>query len=267
MRLVVSTVWTCSFIFLVLQLGCSGAVAQSSNAASNSAGTAATQLTVVSPTSVAVGHGALLLTAQGTNFSAESVIVWNGAAQPTTFVSSEELTAQIPASALTKASAISVAVKNSQSGGESNSLSITIGAPPEITTTALPAGHAGSTYSAPIAVSGGVPPFRWSMASGNLPAGLAINSNTGIISGTATEPGDNNVSVLVTDSVNSSARQVWPSTSPPPARLPLQQPQVPLPFTDRVLARTAWPTPPSGPKGIRSAIDSARNIPVTFSRR
>lgn len=47
----------------------------------------------------------------------------------------------------------------------------------------------GSTFSYQVKVIGGTPAFNWSMASGLLPAGLALNPNTGIISGIASASG------------------------------------------------------------------------------
>jgi len=83
-----------------------------------------------------------------------------------------------------------------------NTSSSTAADPPKITTTSLPTAQAGVSYSAPIAVSGGLAPFHWSTASGNLPLGLAMDSRTGLISGKAAAAGDSDVDVLVTDSVN-----------------------------------------------------------------
>jgi hypothetical protein len=54
-----------------------------------------------------------------------------------------------------------------------------------VTTTTLPAGQVGKTYSAALAASGGISPYSWSLASGTLPAGLALASN-GTLSGTPT---------------------------------------------------------------------------------
>lgn len=76
---------------------------------------------------------------------------------------------------------------------------------PTITTTALPQGTAGAAYSAPLSVSGGIAPFQWSTVAGNLPSGLAMNSQTGVISGTAAQPANAAVAVRVTDAVNVSA--------------------------------------------------------------
>jgi putative Ig domain-containing protein len=56
-----------------------------------------------------------------------------------------------------------------------------------ITTTSLPTGQVGTTYSTTLAATGGKTPFRWSLTSGTLPAGLTLNASTGAITGTPTE--------------------------------------------------------------------------------
>ncbi|MGA2050967.1 MAG: Ig domain-containing protein, partial [Terracidiphilus sp.] len=72
--------------------------------------------------------------------------------------------------------------------------------PLAITTTSLPEATVGSTYSASIAASGGIPPYTYS-ASG-LPSDLSIGSSTGAITGTpaATSVGTASVGITVTDS-------------------------------------------------------------------
>ncbi len=205
MRVVGSTLLFCLAVFLLLsQYGCAGA-ASSPAAANPSNSVGAAQLVGLSPSAVEAGHASFLLTVKGMNFSDQSVISWNGTSQPTSFVSAEVLTTQIPAQSTAAAAVVPVAIQDKQSGKVTNSLTFTVGNPPKITTTALPAGQTGVAYSAPIAVSGGIAPFQWSAESGNMPAGLALNSQTGIISGTAEDPGDSSVKVLVTDSLSSTA--------------------------------------------------------------
>ena len=65
-------------------------------------------------------------------------------------------------------------------------LSITVTQPPPllITTISLPNGQTAQPYSAGIIVTGGVPPYTWSVASGQLPAGLTLNPASGQITGT-----------------------------------------------------------------------------------
>jgi hypothetical protein len=194
-----SAVLVCTIIFLSLQFGCAGSASQPAAAAS----IGGAQLVSISPNAVSVGQAGLL-TVQGVNFSTQSTIFLNGAEQKTAFVNSEQLTAQIPTQAVAQPSMVPVVVKNLQSGGLSNPLFLTIGTPPKITTTVLPAGQAGMSYSAPLSASGGVAPYHWAVVSGNLPAGLAIDSQSGTISGTATTSGDSAVDISVTDSLNAS---------------------------------------------------------------
>jgi hypothetical protein len=52
----------------------------------------------------------------------------------------------------------------------------------------LPPAKTGSAYLATLGASGGTAPYAWSIASGVLPAGLTLNSTTGVISGTPQVP-------------------------------------------------------------------------------
>jgi hypothetical protein len=76
-----------------------------------------------------------------------------------------------------------------------------------ITTTSLTSGNVGVMYSATLAATGGVSPYSWSVSTGSLPAGLALNASTGAISGTPTAGGTANLTVTVTDSASAMASQ------------------------------------------------------------
>ncbi len=82
--------------------------------------------------------------------------------------------------------------------------SITVNNLLSITTTSLTSGSLNVPYSASLVASGGVPPYTWSVVSGNLPAGLTL-STSGFISGTPTTIGTSNFTVQVADSQTTPA--------------------------------------------------------------
>lgn len=84
---------------------------------------------------------------------------------------------------------------------------ITIHTAPVITTTTLPGGMVGNPYSQAVGAANGTPPYSFSITSGALSAGLALNPSTGGISGTPTVAGSSTFTVTVTDSMNAAASQ------------------------------------------------------------
>ncbi len=101
---------------------------------------------------------------------------------------------------------ITLLVTDSIGGTATRELSLTIspaGALPlSITTTAslLPGGTVGTLYDVTVAATGGTGTKTWSLLSGALPTGLALNPSTGAISGTPTTAGTSTVTVQVQDS-------------------------------------------------------------------
>ncbi|GAB2771577.1 hypothetical protein GCM10027175_06340 [Hymenobacter latericoloratus] len=77
-------------------------------------------LTAVSPTSIAAGSNGFVLTVTGSGFTSGSVVRFNGADRPTTFVSATQLTATIPASDVVQAGTYPVTVANPAPGGGSS---------------------------------------------------------------------------------------------------------------------------------------------------
>ena len=65
-------------------------------------------------------------------------------------------------------------------------LSITVNGPPplQVTPSVLPIGSVATPYSTSVQATGGVQPYTWSVNSGQLPAGLALNPASGEITGT-----------------------------------------------------------------------------------
>lgn len=68
-----------------------------------------------------------------------------------------------------------------------------------IATASLPAATTWTSYSSTLTASGGTTPYRWTIASGQLPAGITLQSS-GSVSGTATQTGQFNFTVQAADS-------------------------------------------------------------------
>ena len=77
-------------------------------------------IAALSPSSMAAGSPAFTLTVNGTNFGSKAVVNWNGAAQTsnTTFVSANQLTVAVPASAVAASGTVSITVTNPGTTGK-----------------------------------------------------------------------------------------------------------------------------------------------------
>ena len=99
---------------------------------------------------------------------------------------------------------VSVKVVDTAAGTVTQQLSLTIipqGAPLAISSLSpLPAGTVGTVYSTTLVALGGTPALSWSVISGALPVGLALNLSTGQISGTPTTAGTSTFTIRVQDS-------------------------------------------------------------------
>ncbi len=121
--------------------------------------------------------------------------------------------------------------------------------PIEITTSTLPNGQVGTLYSAMLGATGGTPPYRWSLTSGTLPAGLTLNASTGAITGTPTAAATSTpLTFKVTDSSSPALTQsanltlTISSAALVISTSPLPNGQVNTPYT-ATLAATGGTTP------------------------
>jgi uncharacterized repeat protein (TIGR01451 family) len=90
----------------------------------------------------------------------------------------------------------------------SSSCGITIAPPPPPPPSlACPAstGLVGTGYSSALVVTGGTGPYTFSISSGSLPSGLALNTSSGAITGTPTTAGPFSFTARVTDSLGATA--------------------------------------------------------------
>ncbi|MCB1225566.1 MAG: putative Ig domain-containing protein, partial [Verrucomicrobiales bacterium] len=127
----------------------------------------------------------------------------------------------------TSAASFTIAVVDAYGCGDTQAFTVTPGCPTiTVSPATLPNGVVGTPYNETVSATGGVPPYSYTVLSGTLPAGLALNSSTGVISGTPTSTTGQTFSIRVTDANNCTGTKtftvvpVCPAISISPASLP-----------------------------------------------
>jgi hypothetical protein len=96
---------------------------------------------------------------------------------------------------------------------------LTITPPPlNITTTSVSGATAGTAYSNPLTATGGTAPYAWTLTSGTLPTGIALQS-AGSLSGTTSQAGQFNFTVKASDSSSpqlTASQSLTLTVAPPP---------------------------------------------------
>jgi hypothetical protein len=108
---------------------------------------------------------------------------------------------------------VPIQVTDSARNSATENFTLTVTGPTLLITTISPlfTGTAGSAYNQTFTATGGVPPYQWSIASGNTD-GLALNASTGTLQGTPTSAGTFTFVAKVADSSNDSATQQFSLT-------------------------------------------------------
>jgi hypothetical protein len=106
-----------------------------------------------------------------------------------------------PTSATSSPASFSIRAEDvaNQNRSDTKPFNLTILPSLSITTSTLPAATQATLYDVTLQATGGTTPYTWSLA-GALPAGVALNSSTGRISGLPLNAGTFDVSVTVTES-------------------------------------------------------------------
>jgi hypothetical protein len=102
---------------------------------------------------------------------------------------------------------VTVRVTDSAGATAERTLTIVVGEALSILTSSLPPGMVGSAYFAQLQSANGSPPLTWSLAAGNLPAGLELNQSTGGIAGTPTVAGEFVLAFAVTDNLGQRSQR------------------------------------------------------------
>ena len=162
-------------------------------------GTAPTLSSIaLTPVSSAVAPGSIQqFTATGT-YSNGTTINLTGQAR---WSSSVPAVATISLRGLTSALANGTTTISATLGGITGSTTLRVlQNPVAISTSSLPGGTAGVAYNATLTATGGTTPYAWAISGGALPAGLSLNTSTGVITGTPTTAGTSTFTARVTDS-------------------------------------------------------------------
>jgi len=167
-----------------------------------------------SPVSVAVtasaatvdATDAVTLTAAVTNDKNSGGVTWSVSGGGT--LSNTSTTGATYTAPAASSSALSVIVTATSVADttKTGTATLTVPAAPAVTTGALAAAAVGTAYSQPLAASGGIPPYAWTITSGTLPTCMTMNA-AGVISGapTASCVGTANLTFKVTDSGTATA--------------------------------------------------------------
>lgn len=183
--------------------------------------TQALSLTVNAPPALAISTSSLPGGVIGTAYS-QTLQATGGVPTYTWSVSSGSLPAGLtlnastgvisgtPTGTFTGTTTFSITATDSQTPSHATNtvtLSISMTAPAlSVTTASLPGGTLGTAYSQTLQATGGAGTYTW--AAGALPAGLNLNTSTGVISGTPTgsTTGPVNFTVTVTDGETPTAK-------------------------------------------------------------
>ncbi len=155
----------------------------------------------------------------GATFSSPAITVSGGTSPYTFSVASGTLPAGLTLNASTGAitgtpTAIGVfTIQMTDANGvvAVNGCPFTIAVAPVVTCPAVNSGEVGAAFNSPaLTVTGGTPPYKFSLASGILPAGLTLNATNGAITGTPTAAGT--FTIQVADALGIVAASSCPFT-------------------------------------------------------
>ena len=130
-------------------------------------------------------------------------LVESGALPPGLSMSQSGTISGTPSTAGTSNFSLRVTDANGGSAARALTLIVSPAAPLHISTTQLPKGSVGATYSQNLGASGGQTPYTWSVQSGNLPEGMTLNQS-GALLGTPERAGSSSFVLRLTDATGSS---------------------------------------------------------------
>ncbi|WP_219114458.1 putative Ig domain-containing protein, partial [Janthinobacterium sp. UMAB-56] len=179
--------------------------------ASNSGGTSAQATVTITVTpnapiagnvsaTVAYGSSATVIPLTLSGGAATSVAVASVAAHGTATVSGTSIS-YTPTAGYSGPDSFTYTASNSGGTSVQATVTVTVSVPSvSLTPATLPNPLAEAPYSATLTAAGGTAPYTFSVSSGSLPAGLSLNTATGVLSGTTNVAGSFTFSLRASDS-------------------------------------------------------------------
>jgi Putative Ig domain/IPT/TIG domain len=199
----------------------------------------------ISPSTAVAGSRNTAITVSGVNLNRNTTILVNGSARQTTYLTTGLLVGVLTTADLASPGTLRISV----AADPTNLVGFEVIPPPlEILTTSAPAATDHSPYSLLIKAQGGVAPYSWRVASGQLPDGLILTPSTGLISGIPTQVGEFSFTVEVADAFSMAVANLGIDSSAPAASQPLPPPEPPptqssgMPELPRSYLDTSLPT-------------------------
>jgi uncharacterized protein YhjY with autotransporter beta-barrel domain len=141
--------------------------------------------------------------------AATSVAVASPASHGTATASGTSIT-YTPAAGFSGSDSFTYTATNTSGTSSPATVTITVTPPTlAITPTTLPDGTQGAAYSQTLGATGGTAPYTYAISAGSLPAGLSLNTSTGVISGTPSTSGTSNLTVTATDANSATGSRAY----------------------------------------------------------
>ncbi|WP_248764995.1 putative Ig domain-containing protein [Pseudomonas protegens] len=160
-------------------------------------------------TTVAANSSANTIPLNITGGAPASVAVASAASHGTATASGTSIT-YTPAAGFSGSDSFTYTATNASGTSSPATVTITVGAPTiNLGPGSLSNGTVNTAYSQTVSASGGTPPYNYAITTGSLPAGLALNTNSGVISGTPSASGTFNLTVTATDANSATGSQAY----------------------------------------------------------
>ena len=158
---------------------------------------------------VAANSSANPITLSLSGGAATSVAVSTAASHGTATASGTSIT-YTPTAGYSGSDTFAYTATNASGTSSPATVTITVSPPTlSVTPTTLPNGTQGSAYSQTLSASGGTAPYSYAITAGALPAGLTLNTSTGVISGTPSASGTANLTITATDANSATGARAY----------------------------------------------------------